>query len=399
MVNATGHCSKMNPKRIQQQLRTFERLLNAYDGKEPLARFLTHFFRENRQMGSNDRRTASHWIYNYYRLGNALSKSSWTARLAVAAYLCNNSSDIVAYLDPTLHQTIQCPVEDKVAFLVDKYEFNTLDVYPLLNECSATIDQPEFLKSLFRQPDFFIRIHKGEREEVLVALDRNQVAYQEFGTYCLALPNGTKLEKIDGIFDKYQVQDLSSQRTAAYFNAKSGEKWWDACAASGGKSLLLLDTYPAIELLVSDVRSSILRNLDERFDRSNIRRYRRKIIDLTKDTSSVLGNEQFDGIILDVPCSGSGTWGRTPEMMKHFRRESLTYFVSLQRSIALNVIKHLKYNAPLIYITCSVYRQENEAQVFFLEQQGLQLEQMEVLKGYENRADTMFVARLTQKNR
>ncbi|QNL52150.1 RsmB/NOP family class I SAM-dependent RNA methyltransferase [Olivibacter sp. SDN3] len=384
----------MNPKRIQQQLRTFQRMLDAYDGKQPLARFLTLFFKENKQMGANDRRTISHWAYSYYRLGNALYDSLRIERLMVAVYLCNNGSDVVAYLDPTLYQTIQYSFDKKIALLRDKYKFNEEDIYPLLSECSVTIDRSEFLKSLFRQPDLFIRIHRKERDTVSAVLDRNQITYHEVDSYCLALPNGTRLDKISDLFGKYQIQDLSSQRTAVYFNAKYGEKWWDACAASGGKSLLLLDTCPTIELLVSDVRPSILRNLDERFEQANIRQYRRKIVDLTKGTANILGNEMFDGIILDAPCSGSGTWGRTPEMMKHFEMTRLEYFVSLQRSIILNVIRHLKLNAPLIYITCSVYRRENEDQVAFLEQQGLQLEQMEVLKGYENRADTMFVARL-----
>jgi len=64
-------------------------------------------------------------------------------------------------------------------------------------------------------------------------------------------------------------------------------------------------------------------------------------------------------------------------------------------TIAANVIKYLKKGKPLIYITCSVFREENEEVINWLQKNhGMQLEGSEIIKGYENKADTMFVARL-----
>jgi len=69
---------------------------------------------------------------------------------------------------------------------------------------------------------------------------------------------------------------------------------------------------------------------------------------------------------------------------------------SLQKRIAHNVAKHLKPGQPLIYITCSVFKSENEGLVgFMVKELGLKLEESKVLKGYEGKADTMFVARLS----
>ncbi|HWV71354.1 MAG TPA: hypothetical protein VN040_06560 [Pseudosphingobacterium sp.] len=387
----------MSNKRISQQLRTFERLLTSYDKKEPLARFLTSFFKENRQMGSSDRRVTSRWVYNYFRLGKSLEEYSITERLVFAEYLCSGESELVADLNPTLNNSINQPIEEKMTLLSHSVGFQQADVFPLLELVSMAIDKELFIDSLFLQPLLFIRVHPGEKDFVTDRLIQREVIYEEIGENCLALPNGTKLSQYRELEGKYQVQDLSSQRTAPYFKAKTGEQWWDACAASGGKSLLLLHHYHGIKLLVSDVRPSILRNLDERFEQAKIKGYRRKIIDLTKDSSPVLGNEQFDGIIVDAPCTGSGTWGRTPEMMQPFTKERLDYFVRLQRVIVLEAIKHLKPGSPLIYITCSVYADENEHQLSFFEQEDLKVEAMELIKGYENRADTMFVARLIKK--
>jgi 16S rRNA (cytosine967-C5)-methyltransferase len=173
--------------------------------------------------------------------------------------------------------------------------------------------------------------------------------------------------------------------------------WWDCCAASGGKSLLLHDLQPKIELLVSDLRENILHNLDERFRKAGIMKYQKKILDLLQNNELDLHHYEFDGIILDAPCSGSGTWGRTPELLCHFEEHRIEFFSKLQKSIAANVVPYLKTGKPLIYITCSVFKSENEEVVdHLLKTQPLKLERMEVIEGYRHKADTMFAARLVR---
>ena len=82
-------------------------------------------------------------------------------------------------------------------------------------------------------------------------------------------------------------------------------------------------------------------------------------------------------------------------MLRFFEPHKITFFHNLQRQIASNVVKYLKKGKPLIYITCSVFQQENEAVVDYLQQElGLKLETMELIKGYGDKADTMFAARL-----
>jgi 16S rRNA (cytosine967-C5)-methyltransferase len=259
--------------------------------------------------------------------------------------------------------------------------------------------------SFFVQPDLYIRIHPGKEKLVKAGLVNAGVTFKEIGENTLALPNGTKL---DQIFSQpasgsqsltrpfhFEVQDLSSQQTLSYFQPQRYEHWWDACAASGGKSLLLFSQEPLIKLVVSDIRESVLSNLDERFIGAGLRTYQKKVLDLTKNADPELHNFHFDGIILDAPCTGSGTWGRTPEMISQFEEFKIQGFQNLQRSIAANVIKYLKPGKPLIYITCSVFKEENEDVVDYLvKDHGLKLEGSEVLRGYEHKADTMFVARL-----
>ena len=148
-------------------------------------------------------------------------------------------------------------------------------------------------------------------------------------------------------------------------------------------------------MVVSDIRESVLANLDERFRNAGLLRYQKKVLDLTNNVDPELHNYEFDGIILDAPCSGSGTWGRTPEMISQFQSQKIRFFQRLQQNIASNVIKYLKPGKPLIYITCSVFKEENEDVVkFIVKELSMKLEEQTLLKGYEHKADTMFVARL-----
>jgi len=389
------------PSRFDQQLKTFQTLLAAYPGEVPLARFLPGFFRENKQMGSNDRRIASRLIYNYFRIGKALSESSPSDRLFVAEFLCQASpTPFLEHFHQKLNASISASVDEKLEILSDlKLGFELSDVFPFAGHLSQGIDQNAFLKSFFVQPDLFIRIHPNKESGVLAVLDSAAVPYKKESFDCLRLPNGTKLDQIFPEEKFFEIQDISSQQTGAYFQPKQYDYWWDCCAASGGKSLLLFHQQPQIKLVVSDMRETILANLNERFQLAGLKKYQKKVLDLTQNPEPYIHDFHFDGIIVDAPCSGSGTWGRTPEMISQFREAKIGSFQRLQRSILRNVVKYLKPEKPLVYITCSVFTEENEENVLFLQQEfNLKLEKQEVLRGYDKKADTMFVARLLKES-
>ncbi|MDT3404588.1 RsmB/NOP family class I SAM-dependent RNA methyltransferase [Mucilaginibacter terrae] len=379
------------------QLKTFQRILAEFPGDVQLSKFLPVFFRQNKQMGSTDRRVASRLIYNYFRIGNALPNLPPEDRLMVAEFLCNTQTNsFLQHFKPEWAACITFTLNEKLELVKTAHpEFNLHDVYPLYAKLSAGIDTPEFLRSFFIQPDLFIRVRKGFEQQVKSILAKAEVAFKDEGNNCLSLPNGTKLETLFPNQHWFEVQDYSSQQTANYFKPQRWENWWDACAASGGKSLLLHEQQADIKLVVSDIRESILANLDERFRQAGLMKYQKKILDLTQNPDFIMHNYAFDGIILDAPCTGSGTWGRTPELITQFGEHRIEFFQRLQQSIVRNVVKYLKPGKPIIYITCSAFKAENEDAVdFMVKELGLQLEEMKVLKGYGHKADTMFVARL-----
>lgn len=381
------------------QLKTFQRILGNYPAETPLSKFLPGFYRQNKQMGSSDRRVASRLMYNYFRLGKALFNTPTEERLCVAEFLCNSQiNSFLQHFKPEWALCIGFDIDEKLKLVKTAYPtFKLTDVFPWSSELSDHIDKEAFLKSFFVQPDLFIRVRKGFEQNVKAILTNESITFKDEGNGCFSLANGTKLETLFPQQNWFEVQDLSSQQTAQYFKPQKWEAWWDACAASGGKSLLLHELEPNLKLVVSDIRESILSNLDERFQHSGLIKYQKKIIDLTQNVDPELANYAFDGIILDAPCSGSGTWGRTPEMISQFQSQKIEFFQRLQQSISSNVIKYLKPGKPLIYITCSAFKAENEEAVDYLvKEAGLKLEQQAILKGYEKKADTMFVARLVK---
>lgn len=386
--------------KVHHHIRAFEQVLASYDGKLPLHRHLVVYFKQHKQMGSSDRRWASRYIYSYFRLGKALAQLAAIERLAIADFLCNTDLSLVTdHAFPAASAHIAKPIEEKVAFLKSQYPaFKLEDVFPFSAKLSDGINEQDFLYSLFVQPDLFIRVRETHLPTVKTKFEATGIAVKELSDTTLALPNGTKLEQIIDDARLYQVQDFSSQKTGLYFKPQPYDYWWDCCAASGGKSLLLHSLEPKVKILASDVRETSLGNLQERFIAAGIKDFQKKTIDLLQNNDQILHHYEFDGILLDAPCSGAGTWGRTPEMLYFFEEYKIANYVKLQKAIAENVVKYLKPGKPLIYMTCSVFKQENEEVVnFLLEKLPLKLEAMELIKGYQDKADSMFVARLIKQ--
>lgn len=377
---------------FDNQLRNFNRFLELYPNNCPLSKIFPDYFRKNKQMGSRDRKLLSQLVYSYFRIGNILADLPTNERLFIALFLCNTEQiPFLEYFSSELNSQITNSFEEKIQIIIKKYpSFDYLELFPFSSCFSDSVDKEEFIVSHLKQPYVFLRAIRGKEQLLMNWLEMHKLPYEN-KEFCFRLSNRIDLKTEDYLFE---VQDWASQQVGKYYSAGKGEYWWDCCAASGGKSLMLYDIEPSVKLLVSDVRNSILNNLDERFKRAGLQNYTKRIIDLSKEISS-LHYKTFDGIILDVPCSGSGTWGRTPEMINQFEFYKIEYFHKLQKAIAKNAIQFLKTGKPLIYSTCSVFKGENEDIInYLIDEHKMKLENMELIKGYKQGADTMFVARL-----
>jgi len=380
-------------KIFESYLATASSLIQQYNGAIPLNEFLKQYFSQHKKFGSRDRKHITELCYCNYRTGHALKKGT-IKEILESLFLCSQKqNELLVQLKPDWNEKAELRLEEKISFLSSP--FNIKHIFPWKDELSTGIDVAAFAASHLVRPDLFLRIRPGNKEPVLKKLEENRIEYEECAEDCLRLPNTTKIENVLEINKEVVIQDYSSQRIKEFLESTKSEiRVWDCCAASGGKSILAVDVFKNIDLTVSDVRPFVINNLKQRFKEAGIKNYHSFIADLANSKFQT-PNFKFDLIICDAPCTGSGTWSRTPEQLYFFDKEKINYYSKLQKKIASNTIHHLAKNGFFLYITCSVFKKENEEVVKFIQQNfKLQLVKEEVLIGYNEKADTMFAALL-----
>jgi 16S rRNA (cytosine967-C5)-methyltransferase len=374
-----------------------------YDGIVPFAVFLKEYFREHKKFGSRDRKSVAALCYAWFRLGKAWPVLERHLRMKVALLLCNAPDDpLVQAIFPDFKLNAQASVSAKLQFLSERLslpEFSVADIFPFTDLLSAGIDAHQFSLSFLVQPKVFVRVRPGRMEKIESTLYDAQIDYEKINQNSLSVPTGVDINAVLPVDRDVVVQDLSSQGVGAVFQeavdliGHDQVKAWDCCAASGGKSIMLFDITPSVKLTATDIRESIIANLRKRFEVAGISRFHSSVMDVSKHQHPVAS--YFNFLIADVPCTGSGTWARTPEQLRFFKREMIDHYVQRQRDILSHTLPALSNGGYLCYITCSVFAAENEAQVKWLkEKHRLQVVTERLLIGYPMRADSMYVCLL-----
>lgn len=325
-----------------------------------------------------------------------MKESPLDERILIGLFLCSSkSNEVLQELRHGWNEKIHLPVEDKCSIL--NVQCSTLNLFSFTEDLSEGIETGQFALSHLEQPDLFLRLRPGKEISVKQKLQKAGINFDQITNACIALSNSSRIDDIIKLNSEAVVQDYSSQQVGEFLLLPVANRplpVWDCCAASGGKSIMLYDLDPTIDLTVSDIRESILANLHKRFNEAGIKKYQSFIMDLTKPILK-FKRPAFNLIICDAPCSGSGTWGRTPEQLSYFEENKIDHYASLQKKIVSNVIPHLKPGGYFLYITCSVFKKENEEVAELIKNDfGFSIARMEVLKGYARKADTMFAALL-----
>ncbi len=369
-------------KRSFSHLNSAVLIIQSYKGETPFAHYIKNYFSQHKKFGSKDRKQISELCYAYYRLGKSFPELSVEEKILKGLQL--SAKELTSEWKWQIEEH-QLP------------EQLAQGIFPYKNQLSENIDQNDFEQSHLTQPDLFLRVRPGFNKTVAEKLKTVGIPFSEEGD-AIRLNNNRNIEEVISINKEAVVQDLSSQKTGQLLqtyrtqitNAKSILSIWDCCAASGGKSIMVKDLLSNVQLTVSDIRPSIISNLKKRFAEAGITNYNCSAADAATDSP----NKRFDIIIADVPCSGSGTWARTPEQLYFFEESRIDEYAKRQTSILSNIIDYLKPEGHLLYITCSVFRKENEMQVDHLLKMGMRLVSQTLIKGYLKKSDTMFAALL-----
>ena len=217
-------------------------------------------------------------------------------------------------------------------------------------------DRAEALaKATLERPVEWIRVNLQKTSAPVLAqklgLTGASILYDRF----IQVPEDAKLKAIlesDAFANgEFSLQNPSAYEVVKLLDLKHGQKVWDACAAPGGKSALMSEMEPALDILASDVSEFRVEKMHDLVDRLGLKNVRLECIDVLACNGVVDG--KFDRILLDVPCSNMGVMARRPESKYRITPESVKELAELQYGILESASAMLAQDGVLVYATCS----------------------------------------------
>ncbi len=384
---------------------TASSILGSFSFKESFPVYLKKFFKQHKKYGSRDRKIIADLCFGFFRLGNVASQCSINEQMMIGYFLTHDvDGGYLAFANPALAEKIGASIDTKIEVIKQQFSgFELAELFPCHASISAAIDQRAFALHHLRKPSFFLRVRPLKRDKVLAALKAEAIPAKLVGDIAIRIDANVDVEKVIDLDVDAVVQDISSQKTINLLNDLPAHPTtiWDACAGSGGKSIMLADRYRKVGLYVSDIREEILEELERRFKLAGIVAQKLFCTDLqhpmsTQVAKSNLPEGGVDLIVADVPCSGSGTWGRTPELLRSFDETMISEYQFMQKSILSRLPAQLKPGGHLLYITCSVFKEENDDVVDYIQQSlGLSLIRKEMISGINDGGDHLFAALFT----
>ena len=353
-------------------------LLREYTYPTPFHLFSKQFFKANKKFGSKDRRAIADICYNYFRMGVSLHPFSIKEGLLISllTHELDNYQDWLKLRD-------ELGVDVNIDLSDNRIDFSSIMSKPI-----------SFYKDGFLMREFN-HYNLSENQNFRPknwAKDHND---DEIGS--LGLLGAKEINVNENLLPFKQVQDLSSQFLCSKISIEENHKVWDICCGAGGKSLNL-SSHKKGKFYLSDIRPSILKNAESRMNKMH---YDAKYaeIDISFHTDNLrFDNEKvnyahFDTIIADVPCSGSGTWFRTPEHFMNFDYDSIVNYTNRQKVIVENVVPFLKIGGILYYMTCSVFEEENtNMKQWIIDNFSVSLQNEIMFDGIRHRSDAMYMA-------
>lgn len=156
----------------------------------------------------------------------------------------------------------------------------------------------------------------------------------------------------------FEIQDLSSQWVGALCGVRPGQTWWDVCAGEGGKFLDLAERMENQgQIWVTDRSAPRLQVLKRRAARARVFNYRVKQADVSRGAPFKV---PFDGVLVDAPCSGIGTWQRNPDARWTTTLNDVVALAEIQKQLLGTAATRIKSGGCLIYAVCTLARQETD---------------------------------------
>lgn len=343
--------------------------------RKPADVAVARFFSHHRELGARDRRFLSDLVFSYFRwrgwfilgdredvplacaVGYALDaekipnvvtvlaeKSS--TRETASTSLCPMGRQSLAARQQLAERILQraCPPEQLLPSWAPAHLYIPDGDPTHILRCVASFQE---------RPPVWLYALKNRRQDVLVALRMAGVDSADSGPLpgAIRVPEQSPLRSLPREWRaQFIIQDLSSQCVARACSPQPGELWFDACAGAGGKTLHLADLMDdSGQVVATDIRPDMLRELYRRSRETGF-----TVIKIGAGT----GTDDFDGVLVDAPCSGLGTWARNPDARWRARESDVRWAERRQREILDRAARRVKRGGVLVYSVCTLTQEE-----------------------------------------
>jgi len=384
--------------RIQAASQLLDQIFDAWNSEKrfPADKMLQQHFKENRYIGSKDRGAISelvYWILRHkatlewwldkYEQRKSPEKDGRSFVIAALVLRREYSPQTLATLSKDGNYYSFAALTDSEQKLAEKLAKVAVS-YPDMPEY-ARLNYPQWLGDLLRESfgdkleaallamneqaptDLRVNTLKTTRDKLLANLNKE-------GFECTPTPLspiGIRLARRAPIFTSeyfkqghFEVQDEGSQMVALLLDAKAGERVIDFCAGAGGKTLAIAAMMENKgRILAWDISKKRLDQINLRLKRAGVNNVQVHVLESESDSFIKRHKASADRVLVDAPCSGSGTWRRNPDLKWRFTQKDLDEVVAVQRSVLQSASRLTKVGGRLVYATCSVFKCENESQV------------------------------------
>ncbi len=380
--------------RIQASIELLEQILSAWQSEKrfPADKMLEQYFKARRYIGSKDRGAIAELVYWILRHKATLqwwlekySQSISGRMLVLSAIILRHDYDVQSIKTVFSKEIAHAPTplneaEQNFAKNIAKAELFVSDMprhirlnYPqwldtYLQESFTDKLEPAMASMNEQAPtDLRVNTLKTTREDLL-----NQL--QEEGFACCPTeisPVGIRLTRRAPVFTSkyfkeghFEVQDEGSQIVALLVDAKPGQRVIDFCAGAGGKTLAIAASMGNKgRILAWDTSKKRLDQINIRLRRAGIDNVQTHVLESEHDAFIKRHKATADRVLIDVPCSGSGTWRRNPDLKWRFTLKDLEEVKKVQQEILHSAARLVKIGGRLVYATCSIFKDENEKQI------------------------------------
>lgn len=368
---------ELTPPLLQLATQALDRVL---DFKRPADAELSAFFREHKKLGQHDRAFVAEAVFGVLRRYRYLS---------VVVPAANPRTLVIAWLIKARGMSGAMLEQFAKPELIDHIRNAKTDDLPLgvaadlpdwvIEKLQLSMSDADILalgRALQQQAPLDVRVntHKANRDTVLAQLLAEGMAVEA----TLYSPWGIRFKEhpainrhplfVDG---SLEVQDEGSQLLALLVGARRGEMVCDFCAGAGGKTLAIGAMMASSgRLYAFDVAEKRLAKLKPRLARSGLSNVMPQLLASENDTRVKRLAGKLDRVLVDAPCSGLGTVRRNPDLKFRQSLESVAELTQKQTAILRAAARLLKPGGRLVYATCSLLRDENEAIVETLLAEG-----------------------------